>query len=138
MKSNRPSLSSSELEVLKVLWDEGPGTVREINHILKGRGRRWVYTTVQTLLNRLASKGYVTCDKARFAHVFRPALSRDAFMRQGLHELADQVCDGTPVPLVFALVEDHRFTPEEIERFRKLLDDLEPQKKGRKPKTRKK
>ena len=51
-----PGLSDSELEVLKVLWDRGTGTVREVNAELSRLGRRWAYTTVQTLL-ALTAKG---------------------------------------------------------------------------------
>lgn len=125
MTDKRQSMSPTEREVLKVLWEAGPGTVRAINAELRRRGRRWVYTTVQTLLHRLQSKGYVACDKSGFAHVFRAALSREALVRQGLAELADQLCDGTAVPLVRALVQDQRFTAEEIQEFRRLLSELE-------------
>ena len=125
MKANRSSLSPSELDVMKVLWEEGPGTVREINARLGRRGRTWVYTTVQTLLGRLEGKGHVTSDKSGFAHIFRPTLSREALMQQGLAELAEQLCDGAAVPLVLALVQGQRFTAGEIEQFRALLDTLE-------------
>ena len=53
---NQPGLSESEREVLRVLWDRGPATVREINAELTRRGRRWAYTTVATLLQRLTAK----------------------------------------------------------------------------------
>ncbi len=140
MKGKLQALSPSEREVLKVLWDEGPGTVRAINAALKRGGRRWVYTTVQTLLNRLQAKGYVTCDKSGFAHVFHAAVARETIVEQGLADLADQFCDGTAVPLVLALVQGHRFSTEDIDRFRKLLDELEgkeSRRKGRRSRTRK-
>jgi len=129
----RPSISATELEILKVLWDHGPGTVREINHILRGQGRRWAYTTVLTMLQRLEAKGYVTSDKGGLAHVFRAAVSRDRLLRQRLKDLANQLCEGTPGPLVLALVEGHRFTEAEIAEFRRLVDQLAEQKgKGKK------
>ena len=114
-------ISETEFEVLKVLWEQGPGTVREVNDRL----RRWAYTTVQTLLTRLEKKGYVACDRSGFAHVFRPAVSRDKLLRRRLRELSEQLSDGAATPLVLALVEDHRFSTEEIEQFRHLLDELE-------------
>ena len=126
MTQRRQSLSPTELEVMKALWEEGPGTVREINAVLKRQGRRWVYTTVQTMLHRLQAKGYVTSDKSGFAHVFRSALSREELVQQGLADLSEQLCDGTAVPLVKALVQGHRFSPEEIEQFRQLVEELEP------------
>jgi predicted transcriptional regulator len=124
----RPSISATELAILKVLWERGPGTVREINRVLRGQGRRWAYTTVLTLLQRLEAKGYVASDKAGVAHVFRAMVSRDRLLRQRLRDLANQLCEGTPGPLVLALVEGHRFSETEIEQFRRLLDQLEEQK----------
>src|SRR3954468_2334582 len=98
------------MEVLKVLWEQGPGTVRELNAELKRRKRRWAHNTLWTLLQRLEGKRYVACDKGGFAHVFRAALSRDDFLLQRLDELASELCAGASGPLVLALVEGDRFT----------------------------
>jgi BlaI family penicillinase repressor len=114
-------ISDTEFDVLKVLWEHGPGTVRQVNDELG----RWAYTTVQTLLTRLEKKGYVACDRSPFAHVFRPVVSREELLRRRLGELVEQLSDGAATPLVLALVEDHRFSAEEIEQFRRLLDRLE-------------
>jgi BlaI family transcriptional regulator, penicillinase repressor len=124
-------ISETELAVLKVLWDLNAGTVREVQVALKPQGRKWAYTTVQTLLNRLQSKGYAASDKSGQAHVYRAAVSREQLIRRRLGDLADEFCEGTASPLVLALVEGGRFTPEEIEQFRQLLDQLGPRKKGR-------
>jgi len=128
-------ISETELAVLKVLWDLGSGTVREVHVVLQEQGRRWVYTTVQTLLNRLQNKGYAESKKNDGpAHVYRAAVSREQLLQRRLHDLADELCEGTASPLVLALVEGGDFTPAEIERFRELLDQLEndrPRKKGR-------
>ena len=131
MASRGHSVSASELEVLKVLWEHGPGTVRDIDKVLRRRRLRWAYTTVLTLLQRLEAKGYVASDKSGFAHVFRSAASRDKLLRQHLDVLADQLCDGAATPLVLALVRGHRFSAEEIEQFRRLLDQAESPKRGR-------
>ena len=124
-ETKRPSINETELDILKVLWDHGPATVRSVNDLLRRHGRRWAYTTVLTLLSRLEAKGYVSSDKSGLAHVFRPAMSRDKLLRQRLKDLATQLCEGASTPLVHALVEEHRFTPEEIDHFRRLLDQLE-------------
>jgi BlaI family penicillinase repressor len=130
VEPRRSSISETELDILKVLWEHGPGTVREVNALLRAQGRRWAYTTVLTLLQRLEAKGVVTSDKSGLAHVFRPAVTREKLLRQRLKDLANQLCEGTATPLVQALVEGQRFTPEEISHFRQLLDELES-KKGR-------
>ena len=131
MGSPRPSVSGSELEVLKVLWEHGPGTVRDLDEVLRRRRFRWAYTTVLTLLQRLEAKGYVVSDKSGFAHVFRPAVSRDRLLRQHLKDLADQLCGGAATPLVMALVQGHRFSAEDIEEFRRLLDAAQVGKRKR-------
>lgn len=130
MEGRRASISETELDVLKVLWEHGPGTVRAVNGLLRRQGRRWAYTTVLTLLQRLEAKGYVTSDKSSVAHVFEPAVTRDKLLRQRLKDLANQLCEGTATPLVLALVEGQRFTAEEISQFRELLDQLETKKKS--------
>ena len=130
MEARRSSITETELDVLKVLWENGPGTVRVINDQLRRQGRRWAYTTVLTLLQRLEVKGYVISDKSGMAHVFRPAVTRDKLLRQRLKDLANQLCEGTATPLVLALVEGQRFTAEEISQFRQLLDQLEGKKKS--------
>ncbi len=131
MDARGTTVSEAELEVLKVLWERSSGTVREINAVLHEQGRRWAYTTVQTLLLRLESKGYVQSDKSGPAHVYRAAVSREALLSRRLRELADQFCDGTASPLLLALVGDSRLTAEEIKRLRQLLDQMELPKRPR-------
>jgi predicted transcriptional regulator len=137
--AENPSLSEAELEVLKVLWDIGSGTVRDVDAVLRRQKRRWAYTTVLTLLSRLQAKGYVESDKSAIAHVFRPAVSRDKLLKQRLSRLADDLCEGTATPLVHALVSNHRFSPREIEDLRRMLDELEtktdPKRSRPKPRT---
>ena len=133
MAEPRPEMSDAEREVLKALWDHGPGTVREIHAALVGQGRSWAYTTVTTLLQRLESKGYVACDKSRFAHVFSPLVTRDEVVREQATNLVDEYCDGAAAPLVLALVEAHCFSPQEIEKFRQLIDRLDAKRPRGKP-----
>ena len=136
--STQPPISETEQAVLKVLWDRGPGPVREILAALVEQGHSWAYTTVQTLLTRLMAKGYVAADRTGPAHVYRAAVSRGELLQQRLSDLADTFCEGTASPLMLALVEGSEFTAEEIARFRELLDKLEAEsargrKKGGKP-----
>ncbi|QDV34409.1 BlaI/MecI/CopY family transcriptional regulator [Tautonia plasticadhaerens] len=121
--ANRPNLSDAELEVLKALWDHGPATVRQINSTLQGRGRRWAYTTVATLLQRLQAKRAVAVDPSAVPHVYRAALTRDDLLGERLKAAADELCDGRAAPLVLTLVQSHRFSPEELARFRQLIDE---------------
>jgi predicted transcriptional regulator len=119
--ADKPGLSEAEMEVLKALWGQGPATVRRINEVLVGR--RWAYTTVLTLLQRLVLKGYVASEASGVAHVFRAVVTRDEVLESRLKDTADALCDGSAVPLVLALVQGNTFTPEELARFRRLLDE---------------
>jgi len=126
---DRPGLSEAEREVLKALWEHGPGTVRQINELLGGRGRRRAYTTVLTLLQRLQGKGYASAGPAApgsngsAAHVFRAEVSRDELLEQRLRDTADELCDGAAAPLLLALVQGNRFSAEELARLRRLIDE---------------
>jgi BlaI family transcriptional regulator, penicillinase repressor len=131
--THQPPISDTEQAVLKVLWDLGQGTVREVLAALNAQGHQWAYTTAQTLLTRLLAKGYVAADRTGPAHVYRPAVSRTELLQQRLTNLADEFCEGTTSPLVLALVEGSELSPADIARFRQLLDRLEAdQPKGRK------
>jgi predicted transcriptional regulator len=118
-----PPVSDAELDVLKVLWEHGPATVRQIESRLRRR-RRWAYTTVLTLLSRLREKGCVASDKSGAAHVFRAEVSRQQLLENGLSDLAQRICDGTAGPLVNALVQGVRLSAADIAHLRKVLDEL--------------
>jgi predicted transcriptional regulator len=121
--------NTTELEVLKALWEHGPGTVRQVHAHLQTQGCRAAYTTILTHLQRLEAKGHVASDKSDLAHIFRAAVSRARLLRRRLKDLADELCDGTAAPLLHALVEGRRFKAEDIERFRRLLNELDDERK---------
>ena len=120
---HQPGMSESEQEVLRVLWDRGPGNVREIRAVLAERGRKWAYTTVATLLQRLQTKEYVAADSSVVPHVYRAIVTRDHLLDRRLKDAAAELCDGQAAPLILALVQGNRFTAEELARFRRLIDE---------------
>jgi BlaI family transcriptional regulator, penicillinase repressor len=121
--ANHPGLSDAERDVLRVLWDHGPATVRGINEVLKKKGRQWAYTTVATLLQRLAVKQYIVSDPSAIPYLYRAAISRDELLERRLNDAADELCDGRTAPLVLALVQGNRLSPEELVRLRRFLDE---------------
>lgn len=122
MADRLQDLGAAELEVLKALWETGPGTVREVLNHLYARGRKVAYTTVQTLLTRLEQKRYVVSDKSDVAHVFRARVSRDRVTRSRLKTLVSQLYDGATGPLVLQLVRSGRLTSDEIAELQGLID----------------
>jgi len=119
------TIGDSELEVLKVLWAHGPNTVRDINSILESQGRTWAYTTVLTMLPRLRDKGVVVTEKVGNVNRFEAALFRDNVVQEQLSQLMGRFGEAGVAPLMLALVENNRFTPEEIEVFREMLNRLD-------------
>jgi predicted transcriptional regulator len=118
-------LSQAEFEVLKVLWDIGPSSVRDVMNELHARDRKVAYTTVLTFLTRLKQKGCVTTKKSGQAFIYKPRVSRDRIVRSRLSEMIDQLFDGAAAPLVLQLMQTERFTPDEIAHLRRLIEDLD-------------
>ena len=129
MAQREYDLGAAELEVLKVLWDEGPATVREVLNHLRARGRRLAYTTVLTTLTRLEQKGFVTNDKSGLAYVYRARVTRQRFSRSRVKALVQQLYDGAAGPVVLELIRTERLTPDEIEELQKLIDRLDSKSK---------
>ena len=121
----KSGVSDAEREILGVLWDHGPGTVREVAGRLAAAGRGWSRSTVITLLQRLEQKRYATSDRRTSAFVFHPTLTREQFARLRIAELAEDLYDGEPGPLVLAFAQQHPFTDEELRQFRELIRGLE-------------
>lgn len=122
------TITEAELTILKALWDDGPATVREL---LERLGNDWAYTTVQTLVGRLVDKGHVRADRRDLAHVFVATTARDELAVRQVTEVASSLLDGAVAPLVLRLVEQGRFSAEEIARFRELLAAAEKKGKAR-------
>ncbi|MCB9849705.1 MAG: BlaI/MecI/CopY family transcriptional regulator [Phycisphaerales bacterium] len=118
-------LGDAELDVLRALWDSGPGTVRDVMAHLPARRRGVAYTTVQTLLNRLEQKGYVASDKSDLAHVFRAKLTRERVRRARVKSLVGQLYDGAAGALALHLVKTQKLSREELAELHKLIETLD-------------
>jgi predicted transcriptional regulator len=120
----RPPVSEAEYEILRVLWDQGPATVRETQQRLQASGTHWQRSTVLTLLQRLEKKGFVASDRTRSRFVFCPTLTREELAQERMNALADEFAAGSPASLLLAFAERSRFTRRELEELREFIDDL--------------
>ena len=125
MAKRQYDLGGSELGVLRVLWESGPATVREVLEHLHRQGRRVAYTTVQTLLTRLEQKRFAASDKSGTAYVYRAKVSRDRITKSRLKTLLSQLYDGAAGPLVLQLVKTERLSVEELEELQALIQKLD-------------
>jgi predicted transcriptional regulator len=124
MSPIRPSVSDTEREVLHVLWDGGPQTVRDVQEGLVARQLNWQRSTVITLLQRLEKKGYVDSDRSSHAYVFSAAVTRDELVHQRLQEVADELCAGAAAPLLLAFAQHQSFSASELAELKCLIDEL--------------
>lgn len=115
-----PRPTDAELAVLRVLWEHGPSTVREVHGRLVPSG----YTTVLKTLQIMLQKGLVTRDESERAHRYAPRVSEETTQRDLVSDLVDRAFRGSPTRLVQQALSGRRATPEEIEELRRLLDEM--------------
>jgi len=124
MKKSTPSQpTSGELEILRVLWHRGRSTVRDVHEAL--RERRVGYTTVLKLLQIMTEKGLVKRDESQRAHVYEARVPQEQTETQLVRDLVDRAFGGSPGRLVMQALSSRKATPEERDRIRQLLDELE-------------
>jgi predicted transcriptional regulator len=123
-----PDLTPAELRVMKALWQLGRGSVAEVRSELDARGQELAYTTVMTLLGRLAAKGAVVVDKAREPFLYKPAHRRESVLRERLREFVRDTFDGRADSLVLRLVEDESLSREELREIEKKIAEAERRK----------
>jgi predicted transcriptional regulator len=120
----RPRPTASELAILRVLWDRGPSTVREVQDGLRRTERRG-YTTVLKLLQIMYDKGLVGRRRDGKAHVYRARLREGQAQRRLTAELVDGVFRGSATKLVMQALSGGTPSAEDLEEVRRLLDELE-------------
>lgn len=114
--------SDLEMQVLSVLWEHGPLTVREIlNRLPDGKDR--AYTTVLTIMQGMTKKELVTRTKEGTAHVFHPAVSRDEILQPVMSRLLRNVFGGNPSQVVQALFNSTDVSRDDLAEIRKLIDE---------------
>jgi predicted transcriptional regulator len=130
MKS--PEMTPAELRVMKALWELGKGSVADVRAELQSRGTELAYTTVMTLLGRLAAKNAVAVDKAREPFVYRPAHRRESVLRDRLRDFVKEVFDGKADSLVLRLVEDESLSREDLLEIERKIAEAEKTEKPKK------
>jgi predicted transcriptional regulator len=123
-KKRLPKPTDAELAILRVLWDTGPATVRQVQDALEGE-RGTGYTTTLKLMQIMLDKGLLKRDESRHAHVYEPAVSRGSAQKQFVSELLDQVFEGSAQQLVMQVLSARKSTADELAAIRQLLDQIE-------------
>ena len=120
-------VTDAELAVLRVLWEQGSATIRQLTDRLYPQGTGVHYATVQKLLERLEAKGHVARDRSGHAHVFAARTDRDTLVGCRLRAMAAKLCGGLMGPLLTHLVLAEELSAAERQELRALIDDLDRQ-----------
>ena len=115
-----PRPTESELELLRILWDKQPATVRDIFDALN-QERPSGYTTVLKLLQIMTAKGLVVRDEANRAHVYRSAISQDAMQSKILKDLSVRLFSGSAAQLALHALAMEPASDTELDEIRALL-----------------
>ena len=106
---------------MKVVWDRGKVTVRDVYQSLLER-RQVAYTTVMTMMNILEQKGFLRKSAGEDrAYVYEPARSRKTVMRAMVSEFVERVFGGSANPLMVHLIEDRYLTAKDLDELRKTM-----------------
>ena len=117
-------LTDNEWAILEVLWADGPCELGDLVSALAPT-HPWRRNTVHTYLNRMESKGLVAIDRTQDPHRYTAAIDRELCARQARSQLLDKIYGGATGDLIAAFLKESHITPEERDRLRQLLDDME-------------
>jgi predicted transcriptional regulator len=118
--SRHPKPTDAELGILRVLWERGPSTVREV-HDAMADARRVGYTTTLKTLQVMTKKGLTVRETERNQHVYRARLAAEETQRRLLADLVERAFGGSTSKLVMQALTSRRASPEELREIRRLL-----------------
>ena len=122
-------LTEAEWQIMNALWEKWPATARQVADRL-GDDVNWAYTTIKTMLTRLAEKKAVKETKKGYVGLYEPILTRQNAQRKALTSLVNQAFDGAFGPLMHFLLEDQKLSDTQKEELLKALKQTEGEQKG--------
>ena len=112
-----------ELQILRILWDLGPSTVRDVHNRL-AESKETGYSTTVKMLSVMLDKGLVKRDDSVRPQVFRPASSQERTQKQILNEMIQKVYDGSAKSLVLQALSSTKASKQDLGEIKKLLEQL--------------
>jgi predicted transcriptional regulator len=120
-RTTTPKPTDAELTILRVLWDRGPSTVRQVHDVLN-RERAAAYTTALKLLQIMTEKGLVERDERDRTHIYRARLTEEQTQRQLVRDLLDRAFGGSATKLVMQALATRRASADELREIRRAID----------------
>ena len=130
-RASVPRPTDAELLILRILWDRGPSTVRQVHDELARERPAAVYTTALKLLQIMIEKGLVDRDERDRTHIYRARLSEETTQRQLVRDLLDRAFGGSAGKLVMQALATKRASAEELRDIRKAIDGARTEKDAR-------
>ena len=130
MHRNVPRPTDAELAILRILWERGPSTVRQVHEQL-ARDRQAAYPTALKLLQIMTEKGLVERDERERTHIYRAKLSEDQTQRQLVRDLLDRAFGGSASKLVMQALATRRASADELREIRKVIDGVKGEREVR-------
>jgi predicted transcriptional regulator len=121
-RTDAPRPTDAELAILRILWERGPSTVRQVHEVL-GLERQGAYTTALKLLQIMTEKGLVERDERDRTHIYRARLGEEQTQRQLVRDLVDRAFGGSAMKLVLQALASKRASAEELRDIRKAIDE---------------
>ena len=122
--ANLPKPTEAELEILKVLWRRGAGTVREVYEELS-RAKEMGYTTVLKFMQIMAEKGLVVRDETERAHVCTARVPQQETQQQIVGDLLHRVFEGSAAQLVMQALSSKQTSAEDLQAIKQMLREFE-------------
>lgn len=116
--------SNVEMQILSILWEQGPLPVKDINAAMPDKKKR-AYTTVLTLLQLMEKKGLVAHARDGIRHIYRVKKSRKKILKPFMSDLVSNVFGGNPASAMQFLMDDQDMSAEDIADMRRMLDEME-------------
>jgi BlaI family penicillinase repressor len=124
MQKATPKPTVMELAILRVLWERGPSTVRDVHEVLEAE-KPTGYTTVLKLLQIMSAKGMVVRNEDARAHVYESRLPAESTKRQLVSDLVQRAFSGSASELMMHALSDKKTSRAEIDEIRRMLDEHE-------------
>ena len=123
-RSKTPRPTDRELTILRILWDNGACTVRQVNEAMNADGSTG-YTTTLKLMQIMTDKGLLRRDDSQFKHIFKPALTEAKAQKQLVGDMLERAFSGSAEKLVMRALSAKKISARELASIRKMLDEFE-------------
>ena len=120
-RKQSPALTDAEARVMAALWRLQKASVGDVVNAMSDT-RAVAYSTIQTILRILETKGYVTHDKVARAFIYQPVVDERQARRRALRHLVSRMFEGSPSLLVLNVLEDEEIDPAEREQLKRLIE----------------